>query len=210
MIDAYAARAGKRRFCDKSLGGAMHSGLLREVWPEARFISLCRHPMDVIGSGIEVSPWGLSGYGFEGYVTGSPGNSVAALARYWVDYTAAIVTAEEQLGAACTRLRYEDLVAEPEEAAKDLFEFLGVAPAPGITETIFARKRQRSGPGDHKIWNTSRIAGDSVGRGWDVPARMIPPQLLADVNALAARLGYLQIAENWGDGDKPDDVRVFR
>ena len=210
MIDSYAARAGKRRFCDKSLGGAMHSGLLREVWPEARFVSLYRHPMDVIGSGIEASPWGLSGYGFEGYVAGSPGNSVAALARYWVDYTVAIVAAEEQLGPACTRLRYEDLVAEPEAVAKDLFEFLGAAPAPGITETMFARKRQRSGPGDHKIWNTSRIGGDSVGRGWGVPARMIPPQLLADVNALAGRLGYLQIAENWGAGDKPDDVRVSR
>jgi hypothetical protein len=59
--------------------------------------------------------WGLSGYGFDSYAAASPGNSVAALARYWVGYTSAIVAAEERLGPACIRLRYEDLVADPEQ-----------------------------------------------------------------------------------------------
>ena len=209
MIASYLARTGKRRYCDKSLGGAMHSGLLKQVWPDAVFISLYRHPMDVIGSGVEASPWGLNGYGFEGYVAANPGNSVAALARYWADYTAAIVAAEEQLGDSCLRLRYEDLVAEPEAEAKRLFEFLGEETVPGITETIFSRQRQRTGPGDHKIWKTSRIGGDSVGRGWDVPVGLIPPPLLADVNALAATIGYLPVGQDWGTGDKPDDVRAY-
>lgn len=210
MIASCLSRAGKQRYCDKSLGGAVHAALLRQVWPRAAFIGLHRHPMDVIGSGIEASPWGLSGYGFESYVVGSPGNSVAALARYWADYTAAIIAAEDELGTACTRLRYEDLVAEPEAEAKRLFEFLGVEPVPGITETIFSFQRQRSGPGDQKIWSTSRIDADSVGRGWAVPAGLIPPPLLASVNELAEKLGYLAVGQDWGSGDKPAEVRVFR
>ena len=208
MIDSYLARAGKERFCDKSLGAALHSRLLRAMWPRARFISMYRHPMDVIGSGIEAAPWGLSGYGFEPYVASYPGNSVAALASYWTDYTSAIVAAEEHHGDACLRLRYEDLVADPEAEAKRLFDFLGVDNVPGITETIFSRRRERSGPGDHKIWETSSIGNGSVGRGWDVPAGMIPPPLLASLNALAGKLGYLAVTPSWGDGEKPADIRL--
>jgi hypothetical protein len=37
--------------------------LLVRIYPEARFLCLYRHPMDVIASGIEACPWGLNGYG---------------------------------------------------------------------------------------------------------------------------------------------------
>jgi hypothetical protein len=208
MISSYLARSGKTRFCDKSLGGAVHSSLLAQMWPGAQFVSLHRHPMDLIGSGIEAAPWGLSGYGFDGYAAASPGNSVAALARYWADYTSAIVAAEERLGPACIRLRYEDLVADPEQEAKRLFDFLGEEPVPGITDTIFSGKQQRSGPGDHKIWQTSKIGSDSVGRGWNVPARLLQQPLLGEVNALADRLGYLTVGPDWGAGDRPEDIRA--
>ncbi|HSZ39489.1 MAG TPA: sulfotransferase [Trebonia sp.] len=208
LIAACLERTGKRRFCDKSLGGAMYAGLLRQVWPKAKFISLYRHPMDLIGSGIEASPWGLDGYGFENYTARFPGNNVAALAEYWLDYTRAIVAAERRFGPDCLRMRYEDLVAEPEAEAKRVFDFLGVDAVPGITETMFAGQHQQAGPGDHKIWQTTRVSADSVGRGWDIPPRLIPPPLLAAVNTLAGGLGYLPVTRNWGTGDKPYDVRV--
>jgi hypothetical protein len=208
MVGSYLARRGKKRYCDKSLGGAQHAGLLQQVWPEARFVCLYRHPMDVIGSGIEACPWGLSGYGFESYVPDASGNIVSALARYWADYTAAIVLAEEQLGASCLRLRYEDLVADPEAEAARLFEFAGARPVPGIADSCFSPDLQRFGPGDYKIWNTSQVTADSVGRGWPVPVRLIPGQLLARVNELADTLGYLPVDEKWGTGSRPADLRV--
>lgn len=208
MIAAVLARSGKRRFCDKSLGAALHSPLLRAVWPEARFISLYRHPMDVIGSGVEAAPWGLNGYGFEPYVAASPGNSVAALGSYWVDYTAAILSAEEAHGEACLRLRYEDLVADPEAEAERLFGFLGTEPVPGITKTLLTGDRPRSGPGDHKIWNTSSIEGASVGRGWSVPAAFLPAPLMSSINSLAGRLGYLPVGPQWGEGPRPVAMTV--
>jgi hypothetical protein len=208
MMTSYLARHGKKRYCDKSLGGAQHAGLLRQVWPGARFICLYRHPMDVIGSGIEASPWGMGSYGFESYVASSPGNIVAALARYWADYAGAILSAEAELGDSCLPVRYEDLVSDPEEQAARLFEFAAVAPAPGITGQCFTFDRQRYGPGDYKIWSTTEVTASSVGRGWQVPARMIPAELLASINDLAEQLGYVQINEDWGVGSPPAELRV--
>ena len=97
-------------------------------------------------------------------------------------------------------------LTDPEQEAKRLFDFLGEESVPGITETIFSRKQQRSGPGDHKIWQTSKIGTDSVGRGWNIPARLLPPPLLAEINALADRLGYLPVGPDWGTGDRPGDI----
>jgi hypothetical protein len=208
MMTTYLARRGKKRYCDKSIGGAQHAGLLRQVWPDAKFVCLYRHPMDVIGSGIEASPWGLGNYGFESYVAASPGNIVAALARYWADYTGAILAAEAELGEGCLPVRYEDLVADPEEQAERLFEFVGVALVPGITQRCFTAERQRFGPGDYKIWNTTGVTTSSVGRGWQVPARLIPAELLTVVNDLAEQLGYVQIDETWGVASPPADLRV--
>src|SRR5215472_3506155 len=61
MVGPYLERRGKKRYCDKSLGTARFAGLLVRVYPEARFLCLYRHPMDVIRSGLDACPWGLSG-----------------------------------------------------------------------------------------------------------------------------------------------------
>jgi hypothetical protein len=208
MMTSYLGRRGKKRYCDKSLGAAQHAGLLSQIWPAARFICLYRHPMDVIASGIEASPWGLTSYGFEPYIGVPPDNNVAALARYWLDYTTSIVKAEERFTARCLPVRYEDLVADPDGEIERIFRFIGAAPAPGIVARCFGPEHQRFGPGDYKIWNTSRVSADSVGRGWAMPAGKIPEPLLARLNELADVLGYIQVGGQWGTGSKPPDLRV--
>src|ERR1700676_1404217 len=165
--------------------------------------------MDVIASGIDACPWGLGNYGFEPYVAATPGNSVHALAKYWTDHTAAILGVEARFPQHCYRVRYEDLVADPDAVAGQVFGFLGVPPVAGISASCFSRERERFGPGDFKIWNTSQISGDSVGQGWPVPANMIPAPLTATMNELAGSLGYLRIDENWGSARRPRDLRVF-
>jgi protein-tyrosine sulfotransferase len=208
MVGSYLARRGKERYCDKSLGSARFVPLLRRVYPQARFICLYRHPMDVIASGAEACPWGLSGYGFDPYIAATPGNTVMALASFWMDNVQAALAAEESLPGVCLRLRYEDLVADPEKAAAAIFEFLGVAPAPGISQACFSSERERFGPADHKIWYTSGVSADSVGRGWSVPTAMISPQLMGMVNELAGRLGYLTVGDDWGTTEPPADLRA--
>lgn len=208
MTGSYLARRGKKRYCDKSLGTARFGYLMTRIWPETKFICLFRHPMDVIASGMEACPWGLNGYGFDPYIAETPGNAVFALARFWADNAATILAAEEEYKERCYRVRYEDMVADPQAAADGIFGFLGLAPVPGVAEACFAAERERFGPADYKIWNTSRITGDSVGRGWAVPAGLIGPQMRIAINELCGKLGYVPVDENWGTADKPADLRV--
>lgn len=208
MVGSYLARRGKKRYCDKSLGTAPYAELLSRVYPQARFICVSRHPMDVIASGAEACPWGLGGYGFDPYIGATPGNVVMALASFWADNARLILAARERLGDRCFALRYEDLVANPEDTASALFEFLGAAPAPGISERCFSAERERFGPADYKIWYTSQVSSDSVGRGWSVPADMIGPQMRLHINDLAGRLGYLAVGDDWGTTEPPGDLRV--
>jgi hypothetical protein len=208
MTGSYLQRRGRKRYCDKSLGTARFADLLLRIYPESKFLCLYRHPMDVIASGIEACPWGLQGYGFDSYIAATPGNAVWALARFWLDNAAAILAVEEQYADSCHRVRYEDLVADPEGVADGIFRFLGVASAPGISAQCFAPGRERFGPADYKIWHTSRISADSVGRGWSVPAGMIPPPATQQINEFAERLGYVPVDDMWGTAVVPSDMRL--
>jgi hypothetical protein len=208
LIGQYLARLGKRRYCDKSMYTAQHADLLLRLFPGARFICLYRHPMDVIASGIEACPWGLKGFGFDSYATDSPTNAVLALARFWSDHTAAILAVEERYPDRCHRVRYEDLVADPEGAADRVFGFLGAPSVPGISAACFAPERERHGPGDYKIWQTSQVSADSAGRGWSIPASLIEPGVRATVNELAGKLGYVPVDEKWSVADGPPDLRL--
>jgi hypothetical protein len=162
----------------------------------------------VISSGIEACPWGLNGYGFDQYIAGSPGNAVMALTRYWNDEAHAIAAVEEQNPGRCHRVRYEDMVHDPERVAAGVFDFIGVERLPGITQAIFTPEHERFGPADHKIWHTSTISTDSVGRSDSVPIGLIPPPLLESVNELLDKLGYLRVDESWGTADMPASVLV--
>jgi Sulfotransferase family len=208
MVGSYLERRGKKRYCDKSLGTARFVELLTRVYPDAKFICLYRHPMDVIASGLEACPWGLNGYGFDPYIASTPGNSVLAMARFWADNASAILRAEELFPDHCHRVRYEDMVSDPEAVAAGIFEFLGVPPAPGVSANCFAPSRERFGPADYKIWHTSKITDDSVGRGWSIPAGLMGPDMQAAVNELAGKLGYLPVDDSWGTKEPPADLRL--
>jgi hypothetical protein len=208
MTGSYLARRSKQLFCDKSLGSARNADLLMQIYPGARFLCLYRHPMDMIKSGLDACPWGLTGYGFDQYIAGSPGNAVLAIARYWLDNAALIREVEKQQPERCHRIRYEDLVEDPEEIMRKAYEFIGVRPAPGVARACFSTDRERFGPADYKIWATSEITGDSVGGGQSVPAGLIAPPVTAAINELAAELGYLPVDGEWGTPGRTADPRV--
>ncbi|HEV2373906.1 MAG TPA: sulfotransferase [Streptosporangiaceae bacterium] len=195
MLAEYLSTRGRLRWCDKSLGTAEVAAAFLEVYPQAQFICLYRHCMDMIASGIEACPWGMAGYGFEPYASNSPGNNVAALAHYWADHTTAILEFEEAHPGRCQRVYYEDLAISPEITAKEIFKFLGVVgdvPAASLTAPY-----DLHGSGDYKIWATSQITGASVGRGVAVPTDAIPAPLLGAVNGLLGKLGYVQVDDQW-------------
>jgi hypothetical protein len=203
----YLARHGKRRWCDKSLDNIGIAELLAEIYPDAQFVCLYRHCLDVIVSAVEACPWGLSGYGFDQYAAGSQGNSVAAVTMAWLDRTKPIIEFQEKYPGRCHGIRYEDLVTGPEQVAEALFGFLGVQQAPGITAACFAADHEARGPADHKIWFTRSISRDSLGQGVRVPVAMIPPELLTQLNQTLAQLAYRQVDDNWAATGGPHDPR---
>jgi hypothetical protein len=76
-----------------------------------------------------------------------------------------------------------------------------------VAGACFSGERERFGPADHKIWATSSVSGDSVGRGESVPAGLIPPPFTLAINELAGKLGYLPVDEQWGGPGHPPDPR---
>jgi hypothetical protein len=207
IIRSYLSRRGKQFFCDKTLGAARYAELLLRIYPRAKFLCLYRHPMDVIMSGIEASPWGLQDYGFGPYASSSPDNTVFALARYWTENAAAILDFEARYPEVCHRVRYEDLVSSPDEVTTEIFEFLGVPDMPGLPQKCFTTQHERLGPSDYKIWNTSRISSASVGRGAAVPVALIPPPVLETMNGMLGPLSYVCIDGVWGTPAAPADPR---
>lgn len=193
----YLDRRGKTRWCDKSLETPMYTSILRALYPKARFLCLYRHCMDVIASGIEISPWGLNGFGFSSYAAQNPGNSVEAIASYWADCSSLIMKYERNNPDFCYRIRYEDLVADPESVTAEIFSFLDLTQCPGITKTCFETPHDERGPADEKIWFTNRVSGSSVGSGRRIPAALISPQTLRSVNALLDDLGYPIVDDTW-------------
>ncbi len=147
------------------------------MYPEAKFLCLYRHPMDMIASGIEACPWGLTGYGFDSYIAGSRREHRAGAGALLGRPHQRDPAAEEQFPQSCHRVRYEDLVTDPERTADEMFKFIGVPSVPGVATHCFTDERERTGPADFKIWQTSRIS-DSIGRGWTIPVRRIPSAIL--------------------------------
>jgi protein-tyrosine sulfotransferase len=215
VLGYYARSTGKSRVCDKSLSTVYYAALMAQIYPEAKFICLYRHGMDVVASYVSAMPWGLSQSAdpqpeflpVHGYIARNPGNSVAAVAEYWADCAQRAVAFEGQHAGRCHRVRYEDLVEDPEGITAGVLAFLGVAPAPGITDDCF-RVSHDQGPSDFKIWSTRRVRADSVGSGVLVPAARLPGPARAEVNGMLAVLGYRLVDDQWNaSGDRRDPRR---
>jgi hypothetical protein len=196
MIAPYLGRRGKQRYCDQSRGAAEHADVLRAVFPDAKFLCVYRHPTDVIAAGLEASPWGLSGPGSDPYADLSPRNTLLALAQFWAANVALIMAVEERFHECSHRVRYEDLVADPEGVGDRIFRFLGVAPVPGLPQACLAAERERAGPSGQQI-GTGAWAG-SMGAGWPIQAALIGSPLTEAINVLTDKLGYPRIDAHWG------------
>ena len=193
MLARFAENAGKTRWCEKSLVSATKADLLARIWPEAVFICLYRHCMDVVASALEASPWGLASYGLAPYAAAFPSDSVAAVVAYWRDWTDATVRFEERNPDRCHRIYYEELASDPDEVLSKLWPFLGASNAPGLAERAVL-EHHHAGPSDYKIWHTSAVRRDSIGRGVCVPTDRLPVSLTGATNDLLRRVGYVEIS----------------
>jgi len=193
LLDSYARRRGKTLWCEKSPDNAFHAELLAAVFPEARFLCLYRHALDMVHSCIEINRYGFPP-GFQDYLRQHPGDHVQAILQYWVDVATATTELERRLPGRTFRLRYEDLVAAPQAILAPLFGFLGLDWDPALLGAVFTSEHDR-GPGDPYVYYTDRIRQESVGTGRNLPLDTLSAGLRDRLQALLAELGYQERPE---------------
>lgn len=202
MMSEYLQRQDKPRWCDKSVTTVDQLALIQEIFPDAKFICLYRNAMDMVHSGLEVSRFGFSGYGFAPFIARRLDNTVAGLIDYWCDKVQKMLDFEERQAQSCLRLRYEDLVYEAPRVVPELLEFLDCTADPGLIERIFAVPHQ-DGPGDANIAYTRKIEAGSVGKGSTLSSRLVSKTQAERMNALLARLEYPQFGADWDRQPSP-------
>jgi hypothetical protein len=199
-MTTHAVRRGKRIWCVKSLTIAERLPDVLQVFPEARYLCLYRHGMDVVASSLEAARWGYGKFGFRKYIMERPENVVAAVAQSWIDRTTHMLDLERAATHSTFRVRYEDLVTDPDYTITRILRFLGLRHSPHVVAAMAAgalRDGHDGGHGDFKVAFTSEVNADSIGRGHIVPVTSIDPDQLPVMNNLLGELGYEPIDKEW-------------
>lgn len=198
----HLARSNKRRFCDKSLTTVDHADLVARTFPEASYVVVYRHCLDVVASAIEACRWGFSAFGVLPYAQAMPHNHVAALVEYWCDRTERALAFERRHPESCYRIYYEALVREPQATLDGLGAFLGAAwPADAIRRAFSSDHEE--GPADYEVGFEEGVEARSLGAGSRVPIGLVSPPQRLRCNALLGELGYPPLGEEWNREPSP-------
>jgi hypothetical protein len=178
QISAILASSGRRRWCELTTAAPGAAETFLQVFPDAHFVCVHRSCLDVIGAGVQANPWGLQGPSLRPFLLAYPGNSVAALAAYWVSSTEQLLGFERANQQATDRVRYEDVTRQPGQALADVRAAL-VLNDMGSLAIPPAQGGWLAEPGDAPAESAATV-----------PAEMIPPPLREHVTHLHAELGY--------------------
>jgi hypothetical protein len=188
IMSEYAGARGKKVWCDKTPQNLAHLTVLVETFPDARYLCLYRDGLDVAHSCLAVSRDGFMAELTE-YVRRSPHDLVGAMLDSWCDKTELLLKMQQRHPEICHRVRYEDLVAQPDEVLPPLLAFLGVAWDPAMVERAFTM-RHDDGGGDQLVKGTRRIERDRVGRGRELDTARLTESQRVRANSLLRKLGY--------------------
>lgn len=141
MFQRHAEQQGKVRWGEKTPFHTMHMPAMAEIFPDAVFIGLVRHPGGAVSS-----------------LKQSFHYSVEAAARYWSETNATLTTSGADLGDRFVLCRYEDLVATPEPVTRALMTWLGEEWTPALVEHHKAQ-RERKAP---RLVDGGTVAHDAI------------------------------------------------
>jgi hypothetical protein len=171
--------ADKRRWCELAASTPGAAQTFLQIFPATRFICVHRASTDVIFAAIRAQPWGLAGPAMSRFTASYPGNSVAAVAAYWVSATEQLLTFEAANPQVTTRVRHEEVRADTQHALDSLRSSL----------RLNQQNRQQLPP--ELLDERDELAmDDQDGRHLRVPADMIPAELRKRIDHLHAQLGY--------------------
>jgi LPS sulfotransferase NodH len=189
IMREHSARADKSVWAEKSVSSIDCIDVLEAVYPDARLLYLHRQAPDVMASCAQAAQRRQGTFGFEPFVARRPDNPVDGLADYWLDKTRRALDAESRLPNPHLRLRYENLVREPDATLTTLLEFLGLPLPTGMLDSVFSTDHV-VGPGDSKILSTKHVHADSIGHGARLSLDRLSPDRRRAIDALHEQLGY--------------------
>lgn len=192
LLDAYTRRRGKTVWCEKTPRNAHYRDLLAAVFPDARFICLYRHALDVAISCIDNFRLGFPPVLYD-YMVRASGDHVQGAVAYWADVTSGLLEFESRHPDRTFRLRYEDLVGDPEGTLPRLFRYLGLDWDPSLLGSVFTSEHDRGGDG-YALYS-SHISRSSLGRGRTLPTGKLSADLRARMLGLLQGLGYPELPE---------------
>lgn len=124
VMDQFARLENKRLWGEKTPAHVHRIPAIRTAYPKARIIHITRDPRPVVSSSISTLGDGRM----------SPRN-VYNSAKYWVRCEEAVEHAQGAAPGQIHRVRYEDLVQEPEVVLRTICGFLGVPFVSGMLKT---------------------------------------------------------------------------
>jgi hypothetical protein len=153
FLEAYARTKQKRFWIEKTPSHVEWLPELYEACPDAKFLLLYRHPFDVVRSMqerkmMETQPR------LTAWLRDHP-TRFSACCAYVACQQEAMLAFEARHRDSAHAIRYERLVAEPEDTLRQACAFLGLDFAPQMVD--FASARHDIGFGDEKIHETQEI-----------------------------------------------------
>lgn len=188
VMSHYVSEKNKSIWCEKTPMNLEYLDLLHEHFPDAKYICLYRHCMDVVHSSLNLSKYRFLPEHMP-YVHRNPGNIIAAMTENWLEKTEKLLKFEAANPDRCFRVKYESIVMAPEETLEALFGFLGVDWEKDLIERVFKIDHDK-GEGDGRAALSSKIRQDSVGKGVEVPKAGIPGKFLTEIDRLLCELDY--------------------
>jgi hypothetical protein len=177
QITTILTAAGKSRWCELATTDPIAARSFAQVFPDAAFVCVHRGCLEVIRAWITASPWGLHSQGLAPYLSSYPGNSVAAVAACWADFTEALLAFEEANAQITRRIRYENATAEPGPVLTGLLAWLGVD---GGREVSLTEQLPSAEPTGERLPPLDA----------EVPTGLIPLQQRQRTISLHTKLGY--------------------
>lgn len=118
----YASRSGGKRWVEQTPSYSTVALELACMFPAAQFLHIVRDGRQVADSMRRMWGW-----------------SMAEAAGQWYDHVSAVLKLEQQYPARVLRMRYEELVAEPQQQLPPVFGFLHLPMAPAAASFIACR-----------------------------------------------------------------------
>lgn len=190
MFRRYAAQQGKPRWGEKTPFHTNHMPRMAQIFPDASFVGIVRHP-----GAVASSLHRRFHFGFVEAIT------------YWSDTNKQMLASGMALENRFSLCRYEDVVRLGEPVLRELLDFVGEPWAPEVLQHHKVQ-RERGGPrAVEGLTNTSDPVDASRADSWSESVSVEERAELARVAELAAFLGYAAQApdvdtQTTGRGDR--------